>query len=172
MSALSQCVELLEDLASEKQKKMKTGRCSGPTAPCLWTVSRTWSVTRCLNQFEHANIFYSRHQKRPLKLKWSPEINCVIVFAQQRMSWSAGDYESCFQGIIFTALDVFFSSSFSFSAGHFRAAAVQAANFIDELEEVIDFLFFAENQPLSRNEWDLPQRLAGKKPEPHAEAVS
>lgn len=33
-------------------------------------------------------------------------------------------------------------------------------------------LFFSENKPFPRDEWDLPQRSACKKPEPHAETLS
>lgn len=34
------------DTASERRRTGKTGRCFGPTAPCLWTELRTWNVTR------------------------------------------------------------------------------------------------------------------------------
>lgn len=34
------------------------------------------------------------------------------------------------------------------------------------------YFAFQENQPFPRDERDLPQRLAGKKYEPHVQAVS
>lgn len=160
MFDLSQCGERLVDTVSARRWRTKTGRCSGPTAQCLWTGLGTWSDTRCPSQTVHTYTSHCRQQEAPLKL------NSVFFVLQRRKTKSCNSF---------------------YGSARLNGSSVHQANEPNsplwtlvqpehnhrherpQSSLAVNVFVFTENQPFPRDEWNLPQRLAGEKLEPDAE---